>query len=140
MIVIVCVDDRLGMAFHHRRQSMDAVLRTKILEYCGDRKIWMRSYTAKQFELYGHIENLMVDEDYLRKAAASDYAMVEIDSILPYADTIQGILLCRWNRRYPADTFLKIPGNIADWDISVIAEFAGKSHPKITMEYWRKTK
>lgn len=140
MIVIICVDDKLGMAFNHRRQSMDDTLRRKILEFCGDHKIWMRAYTAKQFGQYDNATNLIADEDYLSKAAAEDYAMVETDSILPFASDIQGLVLCRWNRTYPADTFLEVPGNITDWEISVIDEFAGSSHPKITMEYWRRTK
>lgn len=140
MIVIVCVDDKLGMAFNHRRQSMDDTLRKKILEYCGNRKIWMRSYTEKQFEQYENIPNLIADDDYLSKAAAEDFVMVETDSILPYASDIKRIVLCRWNRTYPADTFMAIPGNISDWEISVIDEFSGTSHPKITMEYWRKIK
>lgn len=140
MIVIVCVDDKLGMAFNHRRQSMDDTLWRKILEFCGDHRIWMRAYTAKQFGQYDNATNLITDEDYLSKAAAEDYAMVETDSILPFASDIQGLVLCRWNRTYPADTFLEVPGNIADWEISVIDEFSGTSHPKITMEYWRRTK
>lgn len=140
MIIIACVDDKLGMAFNHRRQSMDDTLRKKILEYCGEHKLWMRPYTAKQFEQYGNLTNLIADEGCLNKAAADDFVMVETDSILPYAGEIQGIVLCRWNRTYPADTFLVIPGDISDWEISVIDEFAGKSHQKITMEYWRKTK
>ena len=140
MIVIVCVDDKLGMAFNHRRQSMDDTLRRKIVEFCGDHKIWMRAYTAKQFGQYDNATNLIADEDYLSKAAAEDYAMVETDSILPFASDIQGLVLCRWNRTYPADTFLEVPGNIADWEISVINEIPGTYHPEITMEYWRRTK
>ena len=93
MIVIVCVDDKLGMAFNHRRQSMDDTLRRKILEFCGDHKIWMRAYTAKQFGQYDNATNLITDEDYLSKAAAEDYAMVETDSILPFASDIQGLVL-----------------------------------------------
>ena len=93
MIIIACVDDKLGMAFNHRRQSMDDTLRKKILEYCGGHKLWMRSYTANQFEQYENATNIIVDEDYLNKAAAEDYAMVETDDILPFASDIQGLVM-----------------------------------------------
>ncbi|MGI6014507.1 MAG: ribonuclease Z [Oscillospiraceae bacterium] len=138
MIIIVCVDDKLGMAFNHRRQSMDVLLRKKVLDHCKGHKIWMKPYTAKQFESDGQMQNIMVDEDYLNKAATSDFAFVETDSILPFYERIQGIILFRWNRTYPADTYLKIPGTSSDWEISILDEFEGKSHKKITMEFWRK--
>lgn len=35
MKIIVCVDDKLGMTFNHRRQSMDSALRQKLIALCG---------------------------------------------------------------------------------------------------------
>ena len=35
MILIACVDDNLGMLFNNRRQSMDRVLRARLLKFCG---------------------------------------------------------------------------------------------------------
>ena len=35
MILIACVDDNLGMLFNNRRQSMDRVLRARLLKLCG---------------------------------------------------------------------------------------------------------
>lgn len=140
MIIIACVDDKLGMAFNKRRQSMDSVLREKLLHFCGTQRIWMRSYTAAQFNDLSDTQNIIVADDFLDKAGKSDYCFVEIDDIIPYSHKIDGILLFRWNRTYPADTFLKIPGHISDWHIDVIDEFPGKSHKKITMEFWRLAK
>ena len=140
MIILICVDDKLGMAFNHRRQSMDSVLRQKILSYCGSKKIWMRPYTASQFDNDLGDHNIVVSDNFLALAGDDEYCFVETDDILPYADKIQEIILFRWNRTYPADTFFKIPGHISDWHISVIDEFPGKSHKLITMESWRKMK
>ena len=135
MTVIVCVDDRLGMAFAHRRQSSDARLRQRILDYCKGRSLWMNSYTAKQFgEASG---NIVVDPDYLQKAGDQDFCFVETEDPF-HCQNVSAIILIRWNRTYPADTFLKIPGNISDWEISVIDQFPGTSHKLITMELWRK--
>ena len=137
MKIIVCVDDKLGMAFNHRRQCMDSVLRQKLIDLCGVSTLWMNGYSSKQFK-DEMVPNIQVEEKYLDKAGANDYCFVEDQDILPYADKIQEIILCRWNRTYPADTFLKIPGNAADWQISVLEEFSGKSHKKITVEQWRR--
>ena len=49
MIVIACVDDRMGMLFNRRRQSQDAALRQRLLERAAGRPIWMSEYSARQF-------------------------------------------------------------------------------------------
>ena len=136
MYLIVCIDDQMGMMFNHRRQSMDSVLRKKIISLCDGHPLWMNEYTAKQFK-NDIVPESKIDENYLQKAKQDDYCFVESDDITPYFEKIQGIILCRWNRTYPADTFLKIPGNTDDWEISIIDEFPGKSHEKITIEFWR---
>ncbi len=50
MILIVCVDDNMGMAFNHRRQSQDRLLRRRLLERVGVSKLWMSPYTARRFD------------------------------------------------------------------------------------------
>ena len=50
MKIIVCVDDKLGMTFNHRRQSMDSALRQKLIALCGMNTLWMNEYSAKQFK------------------------------------------------------------------------------------------
>ncbi len=49
MIVMVCLDDRNGMMFNHRRQSQDRVLRGEMLAQAGDRPLLVTPYTARQF-------------------------------------------------------------------------------------------
>lgn len=49
MKIIVCVDNQNGMMFNHRRQSQDRVLRKRILELTGGKKLWMNAYSQKQF-------------------------------------------------------------------------------------------
>lgn len=139
MYAIICVDNKLGMSFGGRRQSMDSVLRHKVIKYVGINELWMRAYTAKQFEK-DPVPTLRVDENYLQKAGRDSYCFVELDQIEDIYAKIQGILLFRWNRTYPANLFLKIPGNIRDWKIKVLEEFQGSSHERITMELWNNLK
>ena len=63
MLLIVCVDDNMGMAFNHRRQSQDRLLRRRLLERVGVSKLWMSPYTARQFDALP--ENVRVSETFL---------------------------------------------------------------------------
>ena len=49
MKLILCVDDKGGLAFNHRRQSRDRVLNEHILMHCGIHRLWISPYTAKLF-------------------------------------------------------------------------------------------
>ena len=45
MIAAVCIDDRGGMLFNHRRQSQDRLLREDLLAEAAGRPLWMNSYS-----------------------------------------------------------------------------------------------
>ena len=47
MILITCVDDKMGMLFNKRRQSMDSILRERVLKMCAGKKLWMNEYSRK---------------------------------------------------------------------------------------------
>ena len=49
MIAIVCLDDKNGMSFNHRRQSRDVCLRTWVMEMTRGSRLWMSDYSAGQF-------------------------------------------------------------------------------------------
>ena len=49
MIIMLCVDDKDGMLFNRRRQSKDRVLYRHIVELAGSGRLWMSSYSQKQF-------------------------------------------------------------------------------------------
>lgn len=135
MIAIVCVDDDDGILFHQRRVSRDRILNQWILDATGGRKFWMRAYSK---ELFGDAGNIVVCEDYLEQAEAGAYCFVEDGSLGSYADKVESLLVCRWNRRYPSD--VKLPEALeAEFAVrSVVAEFAGSSHDKITVEEWKR--
>lgn len=138
MIVIVCVDDRMGMAFNHRRQSQDRVLREKILRIAGDSGLWVSPYSAKQFT-QEQLQHLRVEEEYLSMAKDGDFCFVELDSLRVVEERIEKVVLCRWNRSYPADVHMDIDLMNGDWKGEILEEFSGSSHEKITMEMWEKS-
>lgn len=106
MILIACVDDNLGMLFNNRRQSMDRVLRSRLLERCKGCNLWMNAYSRGQFDETA--EGITVDEDFMAKAGSDDYCFAENISVKPYEKEVQKIILYRWNRVYPADLYFDI--------------------------------
>lgn len=133
MIIIVCVDDHMGMSFNHRRQSQDRILREKILKLINGNRLWVSPYSARQFTMEQQ-PYLMVDEDYLNKAAVGEYCFVEHGNLSDYENDIEQIILCRWNRIYPADCYFEISLDEETWNGRLLEEFQGSSHEKISLE------
>ena len=133
MKIIVCVDDKGGIMFNHRRQSQDRVLREEILKMTAGKPLWMSSYSAKMFE---SCRGVSVAEDYLSRAAKGDFCFIEdTASIAGHADAIEEIILFKWNRVYPADVYFTFPDNY-EYKMVESRDFAGFSHEKITQEVY----
>lgn len=132
MILIVAVDDGNGMMFNHRRQSQDSVLREKILSMTAGKKLWINSYTAKQFKEGERISHLVVDDGFLSKAGADDFCFAE--DCLPDVAKVGKLVLFKWNRKYPGDFYFDY--DLSSWGLAESEEFAGSSHEKITMEVY----
>ena len=112
MIAVVCVDDRGGMLFNRRRQSQDRVLRGP---ETGD---------------------LRTAEDCLDRAGKGELCFVETTDPAPWLERMEGLVLYRWNRRYPADLYCTLP--LEDFVLEERREFAGSSHECITREVYRR--
>lgn len=131
MIPIVCVDDRFGMAFNKRRCSSDTVVSADILNRTDGARLWMDTYSAK---LFGGANGVIVDDDALTKAGTGEYVFCERTDPAKYQDKIEKLLVYFWNRKYPSDT--KMILDPEQWNRTIITEFAGHSHEKITLEEW----
>ena len=132
MILIVCIDDKNGMAFNHRRQSQDRVLVERIECLTADSKLRMAPYSQKLFSC----SDILADDDYLIKADIDDYCFVEREDVKPYEDKIQKVIVFRWNRHYPSD--LKFGIDLSTWHLVASEEFPGSSHLKIAMEVYER--
>ena len=130
MLLIVCVDDNMGMAFNHRRQSQDRLLRRRLLERVGASKLLMSPYTARQFDALP--ENVQVSEMFLSEAEAGEYCFAELSC----PDDAEGVVLYRWNRSYPADVHFTL--DLSAFRLAERTDFPGFSHPKITEEIYIK--
>ena len=133
MHAIVCVDNRMGMLFNHRRQSQDQVLRKYLLELVGEHLLYMNAYSSRQFQ---EDPRIRIAEDFLPLAGKEDYCFVEDQALAPFEAQTDSLILCRWNRDYPGDFFLDL--DLSHWKIVDTREFPGSSHEKITVEVYKK--
>lgn len=139
MIVMAVVDDNNGMMFHGRRQSKDRVLRERMLALAEGEKLWMNAYSCQQFsdgDAVKACEKICVDEEFLKKAGQGDYCFAENVSIASQEDSIEKIILFRWNRKYPSDFKLDIDLDSSLWKLEEVREFSGSSHERITEEVY----
>lgn len=135
MIIIATVDDRNGMAFNHRRQSQDRVLREKILALTAGKRLWMNHYSEKQFQ-NDNATQINVDDNFLNEAAPGEFCFIEDQSANAYEKWIEKIILFKWNRKYPGDLHFDIDVKGPDWHLEHTEDFTGSSHEKITMEVY----
>lgn len=135
MNLIVCVDNKGGMAFNHRRCSRDLVVQTRILMLAKESRLWMNSYSAKLFEAVNE-PTVNVSEQPLDEAGQGEYCFIEDMSAFPYMKWIEKIILFRWNRSYPSDLKFDIPLDDGKWLLTEQTDFEGRSHERITMEVY----
>ncbi len=132
MNIILCLDDKNGIQFNHRRQSRDQVVCHRILELTKGSTLWMDKYSAKLFDT-GQVK---VDADFLQKAGPGEYCFVEDDRFLRCSDKVEKVVIYRWNRTYPAD--MMVDSSFFDKKSLVQkCDFAGSSHEKITEETYQ---
>ncbi len=127
MKLIVCLDDNNGMMFNKRRQSRDKNLIADILELCRGKKLYINSYSSKLFP-----ENTAIVTDNPENDAADSYCFAENFQV--NAEDVSEIIVYKWNRLYPADTYFNI--DLENWILTDTAEFKGTSHDKITREIY----
>ena len=131
MHVIVCLDDRRGMGFNHRRQSRDRLVIEDLLGIVGDKLLWIRPYSAS---LFGTRENVRVEDDPFFTGQAGDFFFVEDLPLAPHLGQIQSLTVYWWNRAYPGDIFLDV--DLSQWKLSSREDFPGYSHESITKEVY----
>lgn len=134
MIMVLCVDDKKGMAFNGRRQSMDRLLRADLLAEAGEGPLWVSPYTAKQFDPAP--TGLRVSEDFLLQAGPGEVCFAEFPPLAQVLDRVEGILLYRWNRTYPADQHLDFDPAAAGFRLVSAGDFSGSSHTTLTKEVY----
>lgn len=135
MTVILCLDDRCGMAFNNRRQSRDKAVINDILTHLNGERLIISPFSE---DLFLNESNLLVKRNPLESASGGDFVFVENLGLSGYTEKIQSIIIYRWNRLYPSDISLDIKPEELGLQLIESCEFVGHSHKKITKEIYKK--
>jgi len=135
MKVIVCVDNNNGMMFNKRRQSRDRILIEDIVNNLVGGNLLIAPYSAPLFA-ETDLDAYFISEHILEEADPEDYCFIENKALLPYVERIDELIIYRWNRKYPADTYLDIDPISLGFKLVASTEFAGSSHDQITKELY----
>ncbi len=134
MTIIAAVDDQNGMMFNNRRQSRDRTVLDRIAWLAAGHWLWMNEYSAKLFAHRDDPLPIQIDRRFLTLARRGELCFVEDESLLPYKSKIEQVILFRWNKTYPADTFFEL--DLSASTLISQEDFPGYSHEKITMEVY----
>ncbi len=98
MTLIMFLDERGGMLFNNRRQTLDYELLDIISKDFGER-LYISPFSEKYFS--GRCASLL--EDPLADAPDDSAVFIEDRDVLPFIDRIDKILIYRWSKVYPSD-------------------------------------
>ena len=134
LTVAVCVDDNGGMTFNNRRQSRDRML---ISELCATSKapVFISPFSRILFTDAGSAREC---EHPLVEAPNESVVFIENLPLLPHINDIKTLIIYRWNRSYPRDTYLDVDPIKHDFSLVEAYDFVGSSHEKITKEIYKK--
>ena len=130
MTIIVCVDDRMGIAFNKRRQSRDRIVCQNITQTVAGSHIGMDEKSVKLFDDMDI--NIVTGEDALK----CDNYFLEFDQAYIEGANIDKLIIYRWNRHYPSDRYFDI--ELDAFSLIETTEFPGSSHELITKEVYVK--
>ena len=133
MKLILFLDERGGL-FGGRRQSQDRTAREYILKMTAGAKLLMNPYSAKQFK---DASGITLSESPQKEAGKEDFVLIE--NLPPSLTGVDEVILILWNTLYPSDVSFD-KGVLAKegFALSRTEEFAGYSHEKITVEFYRR--
>ena len=135
MKAFVCVDDNCGMAFLGKRQSRDSRVLDDIISISSGSLVYMTERTKK---LFPNTDFAIASEITDQILSSDEYYFFETESPIGYLDSIDEIVMYRWNRRYPSDLKLGFSPNDSEYTRVSVIEFIGTSHDLITKEVYKK--
>ena len=136
MTVVVCVSNNGGMLFNKRRQSKDRLLIENLYLLAEGATIYTNVFSSVLFEKSNAA--FVAVENPLDKASEGDFVFCENFSLKAYEHKITDLVIYKWNRDYPADTYLDISPEQVGMSLTQTIDFQGSSHEKITREIWSK--
>ena len=124
MKLIFCIENKGGYLFFGKRQSKDSALIKWLCDYVGDNRIYASDYSKPLFDGF----DVLTDNK-------DGYCFVENENYPK--DNVTELVLCHWNRSYPADKFLELNPKALGLKLCEKHDIVGTSHDKITIEIYR---
>ena len=135
MRLILCIDDKNGMAFNHRRQTRDKKQRQHMYRKI-DGPLYVNAYTRKLLlEDKDHPELLSLEDLDLKDKSASVF--IENEDIEKYVEYADQIMIYRWNRIYLSDLYFD-EKNLEGYRLFEKDTFSGTSHPGIEFNIYER--
>ncbi len=135
MKVFVCIDDAGGMLFGGKRQSRDRLLIEDVRRTAEGGRLIVPPFSESLFKKEGGY--LLADDPFVM-AEVGDYCFVEHLPLSPVKDKIDTLYIYKWNRRYPASTYLDVDPTACGMHLVSTEELVGSSHEKITKETYER--
>lgn len=131
MTLSVCLDDRNGMGFNHRRQSRDRAVLRDLAQPVYIGKYSQTLLTAE------NIPFLPAPEDLRLLPPEGNFFLEDRppETVIPLA---RKVVIYRWNRHYPGDVYWNIDLEEQGFSLAEKTEFPGSSHKIITKEVYER--
>lgn len=133
MHLIVCLEDRGGMAFAGRRVSSDRFVTDHILKISSGCKLWVSPASGDIFPE----TDVLISPEFLEEAGRGDYCFADVTPLPSKLEGLESVTLYHWNRTYPST--VKFPRELlSGMELTHTEEFPGYSHETVTMERYTK--
>ncbi len=133
MTLIMCLDQRGGMLFNNRRQTIDYELVELICDI-GKQKLCISPFSEKYFEGKDFV---LLDEP-LKEAPFGAVVFIENENPTPYLERFNKIIIYRWNKVYPADRHFNTEPSEAGFRLAGKIKFSTEVHKDIVKEIYKR--
>lgn len=126
MTLYICLDDRNGLRFNHRRQSRDSAVLEDI-----------RSRLAGPLGIDAFSETLIREAEipYVLSQDTADFFTEDLPSE-ELLEKTEILVIYRWNRHYPSDVTWEPDLSGMGFVLTDTSDFPGTSHECITREVY----
>ncbi|MBQ9069966.1 MAG: ribonuclease Z [Clostridia bacterium] len=133
--VAVVLDDNEGMLLFGKRQSKDRVMIAEFVSSVGEENIYVSPFSKRIFENY---VSVTYADNPIEACVDGGACFIENMPLSPYVDSIETLIIYRWNRLYHSDVKFDLNPEKSGFKLESVSEFQGSSHDRITKEIYRK--
>lgn len=131
MNIVVCVEDKGGIAFNKRRLSRDKKVIEDLQKLLNGKNLYIRPESK---DLFVDAANLNIKTTDSPDKISDGFFFADKEDPTVLYKSGDTVVIYRWNRRYPADIFFGMEQKGQLPQLRETVDFEGNSHEKITRE------